>query len=297
MSGHGRGAKWRRRAARGGRAAALAAQERAERVPSPAREREKGGLAAARHIPSCCEHEPGAAAAGLDAAGAVAEAGAAEADAAEAGAAEAGTDWWVSWDGVDPDALIELGGGIDKIRLRLLAMDEKNGGEGLTITGMSEPRMLKPSNKIWNGSELGTEPYFNVSTYSNIRLKWGQKNVGPKVQLAMAKLLAAHELRAKGLRIPSTLLPVQNAAGQSLERADTVTPTEWQLMFRKLVEIEGPELQRADQVTNDSTTPTASPDCLSSGWPSQLRRRAHLCALAPAGEQLLDPLEAGGTSS
>ena len=237
----GRGAKRRRRATRGGRAARVVAQEREERVPSPAREREKGGLDAVR-LPSCCEHEPGAA--GVDAAGA----------AAEAGAAEAVTDqsWWVSWDGVNPNTLIELGGGIDKIRLRLLAMDEKNGGEGLAIHGL-EPRMLKPSNKIWNGSELGTEQYFNGATYNAIRTKWGEKNVGPKVQLAMAKLLAAHELRAQGLTIPSKLLPGQNVPGNGEERAGTVTPVERQIMFRKLAEIEGPQLQRADQVTNNST--------------------------------------------
>ncbi len=38
-------------------------------------------------------------------------------------------------------------------------------------------------------------------------------------------------------------------------------------------------------------------DPLGNGDLLQLRRRAHLCALAPAGEQLLDPLEAGGTRS
>ena len=64
---------------------------------------------------------------------------------------------------------------------------------------MPEPRKFEASCKIWNGSELGTEQYFGVGTYNNIRTKWGVKNAGPKVQLAMAKLLAAHKLRAKGL--------------------------------------------------------------------------------------------------
>jgi hypothetical protein len=44
--------------------------------------------------------------------------------------------WWNSWDGANTDALVALGGGIDTIRDKLLAMDEKIGGQGLTIVGV-----------------------------------------------------------------------------------------------------------------------------------------------------------------
>ena len=64
--------------------------------------------------------------------------------------------WWNSWDGADTDALVALGGGIDTIRDKLLAMDEKIGGQGLTIAGVPEPRKFKKSNQIWNQAAVAT---------------------------------------------------------------------------------------------------------------------------------------------
>ena len=78
--------------------------------------------------------------------------------------------WWNSWDGADTDALVALGGGIDTIRDKLLAMDEKIGGQGLTIVGVPEPRKFKKSSQIWNGSELGTTQYFAVAWISTSKV-------------------------------------------------------------------------------------------------------------------------------
>jgi hypothetical protein len=94
--------------------------------------------------------------------------------------------WWNSWDGADTDALVALSGGIDTIRDKLLAMDEKIGGQGLTIVGVPEPRKFKKSSQIWNGSELGTthDAEAGRSTRCSLQYKWRRAVDGAGSRLA-----------------------------------------------------------------------------------------------------------------